>query len=562
MSNEKSFSDLSLPAPLLNSLADLGYENPTPIQIEAIPVLMDRRDLFGQAQTGTGKTAAFALPLLTHIDARQTVPQVLVLTPTRELAIQVADSFKGYGKYLKGINVLAIYGGQAYAGQLNGLKRGVQVVVGTPGRILDHLERGTLKLGELRALVLDEGDEMLHMGFIEDVEKIISKAPASCQKTMFSATLPEPVKRIARNYLREPVEIRIASRTATVESVEQRYLLLKEEQKTEALTRILEVEDYDGVLIFVRTRANTVAVAEKLEAAGFPVAALNGDMNQTLRESTINRLKSGRLKIVVATDVAARGLDVDRLSLVINYDIPQDPEPYVHRIGRTGRAGRAGKAILFVTPREKRYLKAIENTTRQKIEPGRIPVSRDLERKRGEIFKERIRKTLESRSLDFFSGYLDELQQELGMSLEELAPALLFLAQKDQPLQVRQNSLDAKPVERTRPTEKRELKSSPRNVESPKAARQKKDRERKPNNDFRFDRYRLEVGKQHDINPADIVGAIANEVDLDSRFIGRIKLFDDYSTVELPEGMPKAVFHHLKKVYIRQRKLNPSLMTA
>ena len=360
MSNEKTFSDLSLPTPLLKSLVELGYEKPTPIQAEAIPVLMERRDLFGQAKTGTGKTAAFALPLLTHIDPRRTVPQVLVLTPTRELAIQVAESFRTYGKYLNEINILTVYGGQGYAEQLKGLRRGVQVVVGTPGRLLDHLERGTLQLNELRALVLDEGDEMLHMGFIEDVERIIASAPVTCQKALFSATLPEPVKRIARKYLHEPAEIRIASRTATVENIEQRYLLLKEEQKPEALIRLLEVEDYDGVLIFVRTRAATVEVADKLEAAGFPVAALNGDMNQTLRESTLKRLKSGQLKIVVATDVAARGLDVDRLSLVVNYDIPQDPEPYVHRIGRTGRAGRTGKAILFVTPREKRYLKAIE----------------------------------------------------------------------------------------------------------------------------------------------------------------------------------------------------------
>jgi ATP-dependent RNA helicase DeaD len=562
MSTEKSFSDLSLPAPLLKSLAELGYETPTPIQMEAIPVLMEKRDLFGQAQTGTGKTAAFALPLLTHIDPRRNTPQVLVLTPTRELAIQVAESFQGYGKHMKGINVLPIYGGQGYIGQLKGLKRGVQVVVGTPGRLLDHLNRGTLKLDELRALVLDEGDEMLHMGFIEDVEKIISSAPANCLKAMFSATLPEPVKRIARNYLREPAEIRIASKTTTVESVEQRYLLLKEEQKPEALTRILEVEDYDGVLIFVRTRANTVEVAAKLEAAGFPVAALNGDMNQTLRETTINRLKSGRLKIVVATDVAARGLDVDRLSLVINYDIPQDPEPYVHRIGRTGRAGRNGKAILFVTPREKRFLKAIEHTTRHKIEAGRIPTSRDLERKRGDLFKERIRKTLETKTLDFFNGYLEKLQQELGISSEELAPALLFLAQKDQPLQVWKNALDVKPVEKSRPKEKRERESITRGAEAPRPARQQKDKQRRPSQDFKFDCYRVEVGKQHNINTSDIVGAIANEVDLDSRHIGRIKLFDDHSTVELPEGMPKAIFHHLKKVYIRQRKLNPSLMRA
>ena len=559
MSKQMTFSNLSLPAALVNALNDLHYEEPTPIQAEAIPVLMARRDLFGQAQTGTGKTAAFALPLLTHIDPRRNVAQVLVLTPTRELAIQVAESFRSYAKYLEGIHILTLYGGQGYGEQLKGLRRGAQVVVGTPGRLLDHLDRGTLRLNELSALVLDEGDEMLHMGFIEDVERIMASAPPTCQKALFSATLPEPVKRMARNYLHEPAEIHIASRTATVENIEQQYLFLKEEQKPEALIRLLEVEDYDGVLIFVRTRAKTVEVAEKLEAAGLPVAALNGDMNQSLRENTLKRLKNGQVKIVVATDVAARGLDVDCLSLVINYDIPQDPEPYVHRIGRTGRAGRDGKAILFVTPREKRYLFAIEKATRQKIAEGRVPASRDLEQKRGNRFKEHVKKTLETRSLDFFSNYLAELQQDLGMSLEELAPALLYLAQKSQPLQVRKNSLDVKPAAKNRTNEKREQGKPVRETAPPKAAR-RENKQREPDTEFKYDCYRLEVGKRHDIKPADIVGAIANEVDLDSRFIGRIKLFDDHSTVELPEGMPKATFNHLKKVHIRQKKINPSLM--
>lgn len=561
MAKEITFSDLALPPALISAVNDRNYEKPTPIQAQAIPALLERRDLFGQAQTGTGKTAAFALPLLTHIDPRQNAVQVLVLTPTRELAVQVADSFRSYGKYLKGIRTLTIYGGQGYADQLQGLRRGAQVVIGTPGRILDHLKRDTLKLAELRTLVLDEGDEMLHMGFIEDVDRIIGSAPASCQKALFSATLPEPVKRIARKYLHQPAEIRIVSRTATVENIAQHYLYLREEQKIEALTRLLEVENYAGALIFVRTRAKTVEVAEHLENAGFPVAALNGDMNQNLRESTLNRLKSGTLKIVVATDVAARGLDVDCLSLVINYDIPQDPEPYIHRIGRTGRAGRDGKAILFVTPREKRYLSAIEKRTRQKITEGRLPDQRDLEKKRNDGFKQRVQKILESRALDFFDSYLGKLRQELGLSVEELAPALLFLAQKDRPLQVEKNSLDLKAARGKPFNETCRQKNSQLEAAPAKTGRHEK-KPRESEKEFKYDCYRLEVGKRHDITAADIVGAIANEVDLDSRFIGRIRLFSDHSTVELPEGMPKAIFNHLKKVHIRQQKIDPSLLPA
>ncbi len=550
MSNSTSFDDLSLPAPILKSLKELGYESPSPIQMEAIPFLMNGQDLIGQAQTGTGKTAAFALPLLSQLDLKQKSPQILVLTPTRELAIQVSEAFQAYARHLKGFHVLPVYGGQSYTIQLNGLKRGVHVVVGTPGRLLDHLRRKTLKVDELRAVVLDEADEMLNMGFIEDVEKIISGAPKTCQMAMFSATMPAPVRRIAKLYLKNPSEVKIASKTTTVESVEQRYLLLNNNQKLEALTRLLEVEEYDGVLVFVRTKSATAEIAEKLEARGFAAAALNGDMSQALRERTVNHLKKRKLNIVVATDVAARGLDVDRLSLVINYDIPNDVEPYIHRIGRTGRAGREGKAILLITPREKRLLRDIEHATKQKIEATQLPSSQEVGQKRAELFKEQLLKIFSNQSLHFFSEHLETLKKELNMSAEELAPALLYLAQKDQSLQVEESISELKYAQEDDIQESRERR--------PGKARGL--RKRKTSSDVKFARYRLEVGKRHNARIGDIVGAIANEADIESQHIGNIKLYDDYSIVELPEGMPKAVFHLLKKVHIRQRKLNIRLI--
>ncbi|MBF0276481.1 MAG: DEAD/DEAH box helicase [SAR324 cluster bacterium] len=550
MSDSIVFSDLSLPPSILKTLKNLGYEIPTPIQKESIPLLMNGRDLIGQAQTGTGKTAAFALPILSRLDVSQKSPQILVLTPTRELAIQVSEAFQAYARHLKGFHVLPVYGGQSYTIQLNGLKRGVHVVVGTPGRILDHLRRETLKIDELRTVVLDEADEMLNMGFIEDVEKIISGAPKTCQIAMFSATMPGPVRRIAKLYLKSPSEIKIESKTTTVESVEQRYLLLNNNQKLEALTRLLEVENYDGVLVFVRTKSATAEISEKLEARGFAAAALNGDMSQMLRERTVNHLKKRKLDIVVATDVAARGLDVDRLSLVINYDIPHDVEPYIHRIGRTGRAGREGKAILLVTPREKRLLRDIERATKQKIEPTQLPSSQEIGRKRAELFKERVLQTFANQPLHFFTEHLKELKKDLNMSLEELAPALLFLAQKDQSLQVEKSISELKYAQKEESQESREKLSG----------KAKSLRKRKLPGNVKFDCYRVEVGKRHKARVGDIVGAIANEADIESQFIGNIRLYDDYSTVELPEGMPKEIFHLLKKTHIRQRKLNLRLL--
>ena len=389
-----SFCDLKLSEPLIRVLDEIGYETPTPIQSQAIPPLMKGRDLLGHAPTGTGKTAAFALPLLSRIDMQDKNVQVLTLTPTRELAIQVAEAFQHYAAHINGFHVLPVYGGQEYGGQIRQLKRGVQVVVGTPGRLMDHMRKGTLKLGSLRAVVLDEADEMLRMGFIEEVEWILQQTPDKRQMALFSATMPKQVEKIARRYLNDPQEISIKTRTATAETIRQRYWQVSGFHKLDALTRILEVESFDAILMFVRTKTATTELAEKLEARGYAAAAMNGDMAQNHREQTVERLKNGALDILVATDVAARGLDVDRISHVINYDVPYDTEAYIHRIGRTGRAGRNGEAILFVAPRERRMLSAIERATRQKIEQMVLPSVEIVNNKRIADFKQKISDTL------------------------------------------------------------------------------------------------------------------------------------------------------------------------
>ncbi len=447
MSSSETFQGLGLPVDLTQTLTDLQYTSPTPIQSAAIPALLEGRDLLGQAETGTGKTAAFVLPLLCRLNLKRPVPQVLVLTPTRELAIQVSDAFRRYARGLKGFRVLPVYGGQAYPVQLKALRRGVHVVVGTPGRILDHLRRGSLKLEDIGALVLDEGDEMLRMGFVEDVEAVISGAPDGCQLALFSATMPGPMRRIARRHLKEPREIKIASKTNVATNVDQRFLLMRPADKFEVLTRVLEVEPHDGVLIFVRTKTATVDVAQRLQAYGFSAAAMNGDMTQASREQTIQRLKDCDLNIVVATDVAARGLDVQRLSLVINYDIPYDVEPYIHRIGRTGRAGRSGKAILFVTPREQRLLRSIERVARKKIERMKMPRPREIEKRRAQQFQDRVTDVFAKQPLDFFFQHLQAMQAELNVSLEQLAPALLYLAQAEQPLQLEKGKKGAESLD-------------------------------------------------------------------------------------------------------------------
>lgn len=543
------FADLSLSAPILQAVEEVGYERPSPIQAESIPPLLAGRDLLGMAQTGTGKTAAFALPLLSRLNLEIKQPQLLVLTPTRELAIQVAEAMQTYARHLPGFHILPVYGGQGMDIQLRQLKRGVHVVVGTPGRIQDHLRRGTLKLDHIAAVVLDEADEMLRMGFIDDVEQILQHTPEQKQVALFSATMPEAIKRVARNHLHDPVEIRIQSKTATVSTITQRYWQVTGVHKLDALTRILEVEDFDGMLIFVRTKNATVELAEKLEARGYSVAALNGDMNQQLREKTVDRLKKGMLDILVATDVVARGLDVERISHVVNFDIPYDTEAYVHRIGRTGRAGRKGEAILFVSPREKRMLFAIEKATRQKITPMQLPSREAVTDKRVMQFKQIISDTLESQELSFFEELVEAYQAEHNVGLSEVAAALAYLVQRERPLLPAEDIIESKPA-RTLSVAASGERSSERG------------KKQRPDNDEDMVTYRIEVGREHGAQPKHIVGAIANEADIDSAFIGHIKLFDNYSTVDLPEGMPDDVFQHLKKVWVCGRQLNIRLNSS
>ncbi|WP_455206976.1 DEAD/DEAH box helicase [Kaarinaea lacus] len=546
-----SFADLSLINPVLKALDAAGYETPTPIQAETIPHILAGRDVLGQAQTGTGKTAAFALPLLSRIDLKLAEPQVLVLAPTRELAIQVAEAFHRYAANLSGFHVLPIYGGQDYSVQLKQLKRGVHVVVGTPGRVMDHMRRGTLKLDALKCLVLDEGDEMLRMGFVEDIEWILQQTPAKRQIALFSATMPNPIRRIAQQHLHDPVEISIKVRTTTAETIRQRYWNVSGVHKLDALTRILEAEPFDGMIIFVRTKTGTVELAEKLEARGYACAPLNGDIPQKQRERTVEQLKSGKLDILIATDVAARGLDVKRISHIINYDIPYDTEAYVHRIGRTGRAGRSGEAILFVAPREQKLLYAIEKATRQKIEKMELPSTEAINNERIARFTQRITDTLATEELAFYYQLLDQYQQKHNVSALDIAAALAKLVQGDKSL-----LLHNKPEK----SAARDTEKSTRHDRAEKSSRRDRPEKRREPGPVKLgmDRYRIEVGNVHGVKPGNIVGAIANEIGLDSEFIGRIDIHDDYSTVDLPEGMPKDVFKTLKTVWVAGQQLKIS----
>ena len=567
MSDTVSFSQLMLPEAIVRAVTELGYETPSPIQAAAIPKLLAGEDVLGQAQTGTGKTGAFALPLLARLDPAQNDPQILVLAPTRELAIQVAEAFQAYARYMPAFHVLPLYGGQSYTNQLKSLKRGSQVIVGTPGRILDHLERGTLKLDKLRAIVLDEADEMLRMGFIDDVQTIMDATPPGRQVAMFSATMPAPIRAIAQKHLKNAEEIKIASKTSTVERITQRYVMLDGNQKLDALTRVLEGEEYDASIVFVRTKSATEEIAEKLGARGYAVACLNGDMNQAHREQTIRRMKASQLDIIVATDVAARGLDVERISLVVNYDIPYDSEAYVHRIGRTGRAGREGKAILFVSPRERRLLRTIEHATKQPIEQMSLPTGQVIEQRRIESFREQLAQTIETQNLSFFETLITDWREKLETTDADLAAALLYLAQKDQPLNVakqfpelRQPHARAERSERSdRPGDRRDR---PERGERPTGDRAERGPRQRREMQGDYNTYRIEVGKEHGVRAGDIVGAIANEANIDSQFIGNIKLFDHFSTVELPATIPNEIFQHLKKVYVRKQKLNITVDTG
>lgn len=514
------FNELGLSEPIMDALNDVGYETPSPIQAEIIPHVRDGYDVLGQAQTGTGKTAAFALPLLSTIDLKQKLPQIMVLAPTRELAIQVAEAFQKYAKYLKGFQVLPIYGGQSYTEQIRRLKKGVHVVVGTPGRVMDHMRKETLKLDGLKCLVLDEADEMLRMGFIDDVEWILEQIPEVHQTALFSATMPREIHKIAQKYLDDPKEVKIQVKETTAETINQRYLMVSFPQKMEALTRILEVEDVDAAIIFVRTKTMTTEVADKLKARGYLAAPLNGDIAQSHREKTINDLKKGKLNIVVATDVAARGLDVERITHVFNFDIPYDTESYVHRIGRTGRAGRNGEAILFVGGRERHLLKSIERATKKKIELYQMPSTDEINNQRIEQFKQKISDKIENQNLSFFTNLILKYQEENEhYSLESIAAALADLYQGGTPLL---------------------LKKMPEMPKANDGRREKKDRDKGPriSND-ELTSFRIEVGHKHDINPGNIVGVIANVGGIGSKNIGRIKIFDDFSTVDLPSDIPE-----------------------
>jgi ATP-dependent RNA helicase DeaD len=548
-----SFQSLGLPSELIQALEDVGYETPSPIQLGAIPPLLEGKDLLGHAPTGTGKTAAFALPLLANIDLNSRHQQVLVLTPTRELAIQVAEAFQRYANHLKDFHVLPVYGGQEYSGQIRALRRGVHVVVGTPGRVMDHIRKGTMKLDKLRVLVLDEADEMLRMGFIDDVEWIMEQTPENRQIALFSATMPKQIQKITTRYLKDPLNISIKAKTATAESISQRYWMVSNLHKLDALTRILEVEPFDAVLLFVRTKIATTELAERLAARGYSAEALNGDMPQKNREKMVERLKKGGIDILVATDVAARGLDVDRISHVINYDIPYDAEAYIHRIGRTGRAGRKGEAILFVSPREKRMLAAIEKATRQKIEAMTLPSTEMVNSQRISRFKQTITDTLARGSLEFMQGILESYEHEHDVTPIEIAAALAKLSMGEKPLLL--ESEKKAPRERKSDSGKREAPFKREGKVKGRARPEKKLAEG-------MERFRIEVGHDHEVQPGNIVGAIANEAGLDAENIGHIDIRDKFSFIELPEGMPKAVFNDLQKVWIGGQKLKISRLAV
>ena len=557
-SHSLSFDDLSLSEPINKALDKVGYETPSPIQAEIIPHVMDGRDVIGQAQTGTGKTAAFALPLLSNIDLKLTTPQVLVLAPTRELAIQVAEAFQTYASFLKGFHVLPIYGGQEYGVQLRQLKRGVHVVVGTPGRVMDHMRRGTLKLDKLTCLVLDEADEMLRMGFIDDVEWVLEQLPTKRQIALFSATMPSAIRKISKKYLNNPEQITIKTKSITADTIRQRYLMVNGRQKLEALTTILESMAFSAILIFVRTKIETMELTEKLSARGYACTALNGDITQRLREQTINKLKSGKIDMLIATDVAARGLDVERISHVINYDIPSDPEAYTHRIGRTGRAGRAGEAILFVTGREQRLLSMIERVTGKKIERMHMPTVDTINQERIVRFKQSITDTLDSTDTQLFHTIIEEYQLESGRSAMDIATALAKIAQGGEPFLMKpqqEQKRDRSRNDRERGKSNREgRRNKPRDSD-----RQRTPRESSPDRDM--ERFRLEVGNEHEVKINNIVGAIANEAGVDGQYIKNVTIHKNYSTVDLPMGMPNDLFKTMKKVWVSGQQLNISRMS-
>ncbi len=524
-----SFDSLGLSEPLRQTINDVGYEAPTPIQLKTIPLLLAGRDVIGQAQTGTGKTAAFALPILQKLDLSQKEVQALILTPTRELAIQVAEAIHTYAKRLKRVRALPIYGGQAIGQQIRHLESGVNIVVGTPGRVMDHLRRGTLTFDALKIVILDEADEMLRMGFIEDVEWILAQAPAPLQTALFSATMPPEVRRIADRYLRQPVTVEIEHKSLAVPTVTQRYLNVLEKQKLDVLSHVLETETEPGeaVLIFARTKVGAAELAEKLQARGYAVEPMHGDMSQAMRETVIRRLRNGQVEIVVATDVAARGLDVERIGFVVNYDIPYDMEAYVHRIGRTGRAGRPGKAVLFVTPREQRLMRNIEQFVKQRIEPMKAPTRAHVAARRIALFKERILQTLAEEELDLYLNLVEELAEESGHDIAEIAAAAARLAREDRPLVV-------------------DLEPEPEVVARPEEG---------------MVRFFIEAGRRNGVRPGDIVGAIANEAGVPGQAIGAIDIYDSFTFVDVPAQYREQVLEGMQNVAIRNRAANMRIAT-
>lgn len=555
-----TFTDLGLSDPVLKALKDVGYETPSAIQAATIPPLLAGRDVVGLAQTGTGKTAAFALPILSRLDVTQKTPQALVLAPTRELALQVCEAFEKYAAHLRGVHVLPVYGGQAYGVQLSALRRGVHVVVGTPGRIMDHLAKGTLDLSELKYLVLDEADEMLKMGFAEDVETILADTPADKQVALFSATMPPQIRRISQQYLNDPEEITVRTSTTTSANTTQRYLVVSYQQKVDALTRILEVENFEGMIVFVRTKNETETLAEKLRARGYSAAAISGDVAQVQRERTVNQLKSGKLDILVATDVAARGLDVDRISHVVNFDIPVDTESYVHRIGRTGRAGRSGAAISFVTPRERRLLTAIEKATRQPLTEMRLPSVEDVNVTRLTRFDDAITAALgQADRVSAFRDIIGHYVEHHDVPELDVAAALAIVAQGETPLllsaddeRAQRASRDDRPewVDRgERPDRGVDRGTSFDRGADRGAAGDRPERRSRPATGTMAP-YRIEVGRRQKVEPRQIVGALANEGGLSREDFGAIKIMPDFSVVELPADLPSAVMAKLQATRI------------
>ena len=559
-----SFDAFGLNSKLLKTVVELGYESPSPIQSASIPPLLEGRDILGQAQTGSGKTAAFALPLLSNLNLKQRSPQILVLAPTRELAIQVSEAFQKYAGKLNGFHVVPIYGGQDYRVQFRALDRGVHVVVGTPGRVMDHMRKGSINLDNLQCLVLDEADEMLRMGFIDDVEWVLEQIPTEHQTALFSATMPKQIAKIAKQYLNDPALIKIQDKSATVDTVRQRYWMVSGMHKLDALTRILEVEDTDGILVFARTKIMTTQLADRLEARGFAAQALNGDMPQNLREVTVNKLKDGKLDILIATDVAARGLDVPRISHVINYDVPYDTETYVHRIGRTARAGREGDAILFISPREKRMLHSIEKATRQKIERMDLPSHSMVNEVRVEKFKQKITDTLANGEDNaFFAEIVESYSIEHDVPPVEIAVALANMAQGDSPLILDKNQarLEFNESGGDRDRGRRRDRKDRGDRGDRRERRDKKDRKKKSDPVTQgMERFHISVGKAHGVKPASIVQAISDVAGLSDKDIGRIELHDQFSFIELPFGMPKEVFNDLKKTKVSGEKLAISIV--